>query len=514
MTAQHLAEVGRPLDLVYYKPFCLVSDFASRVWLSKFFGSLAWIASAVMMAGVLARGARIPRTVAVGVGANVAACPVFVLLGEFSLWMYTSAVFLFWVGWSILVYLPRLPVRSALFLRLPALAVFFLSFNLNSLLVLFYSVCILLMLVRLRGIGFRRFPERALSLALRKCDFLLLPVLFWIWRSLFCPKSGPYVGYNTLDFAPGKLWVGAGEAYRQLLLPWAEGILEPSGWIYVAALVCLVFGWFQRRSRANETVSARPPVGMFFAGIFLLLAAVFPYLAVGQIPSAEGWSSRNAILTPLPLALALTSSFVFLSRRIWPGSPNAWQLVAAAWIVLSTGQCIRNYLSLQGLGAKHETISRRINEIIAGDPPALIQLRDYFRLPGTIDSYPPGIWTLLPTKGSIDPKTFVIETVASAPDQARSDDAGRVMYEPVWFAVSGKGLADAIEATTLAHTMEGIPRQGRHVGLLVRPVRQDGDAAKLGLDYLWTKWFDRTQMNRFLASIATSEFGELPPVTE
>ncbi|MFM8718520.1 MAG: hypothetical protein ACKOFH_03145, partial [Chthoniobacterales bacterium] len=135
VTETHLAEVGRPLDSAYYFPFRFVENFTSRVWLSKALGAALWIATALLMTQVLRRAARVPSDAAIAIGALVASSSVFAMLGEYSLWMYTSAVFLFWLGWAGLTVLPSWTGAPACGLRALYLATFVLSFNLNSLLV-------------------------------------------------------------------------------------------------------------------------------------------------------------------------------------------------------------------------------------------------------------------------------------------------------------------------------------------------------------------------------------------
>ena len=514
VTQTHLSEVGRPLDNAYYIPFQFVETFAVRVWLSKSLGALLWIASALLMVRVLERIALVPSDAATAIGALVASSSVFAMLGEYSLWMYTSAVFFFWLGWAGLSVLPSWKGAPASVLRLVLLATFFFSFNLNSLLVAYYAVALALFALRL---GSWKLPEMfaaATRCLFRFPDFLVLPIVFWSWKKVFHPLTGAYAGYNSPTFSIGHLAAGVGEMYQQLIAPLALEIFSSPLWLLTAFFASLSVACGVSKTCTSHRISVNRGPILMTVGLALLLAFVFPYLAVGQVPSLFGWTSRNAILAPLPLAMAVVGLAMTVTRLFSFAPPHAWYVVVAGLIVLNVGACWRNYLSLQAFGLKQEAVAFQINEVKRQKPTALIQLRDYFRIPRTIDYYAPSIWTFLSTGAALRPETFVFETTSMAPDQVQFDETGKPVSMSPWIPVNRTGFEDLINSTTMAYAMTGIPRVGRHVLIKVYPADAEADPLRLGADYIWHKWFTPESLEGFVKQSSVGQVAELPSITD
>jgi hypothetical protein len=512
VTKQHLAEVGRPLDLVYYWPFRFVSSFSTRVWLSKLLSSTLWICSACLMLGVLLRATNMPQDVAGSVAATVASCPVFATLGEFSLWMYTAAVFLFWGGWFTLVCLPRESHVVGRLTRLILWPVFFLSFNLNSQLVTFYAVCGCLFVSRLAPFRLKDAVRLGLAYASKYWDLLMLPLLFWLWKKTCTPTTGAYAGYNSISLSPDRLATGASAMVAELLWPWMWNPISSQIWVFAALVAAVVGLWIPWSSTGDRNDVKNWSTRLVAAGLFLLAANSFPYLAVGQVPSAYGWNSRNAILAPLPLGLLAVGAFLALSARLPSAMTHAWKALVVAWIVLNTGVCFRNYLALQSFGVKQESISIRIHEAVDRAPTAALQLRDYFSIPATVADYAPSIWTFLPTRGALHPRTFVFEMRAALPDQQQTDARGNAVAVIPHVVLTTQMLDALIDQTTLGYAMTGIPRTGRHVLLCIRPTRYTNERYGLGSEYLWRKWFNSSGLQEFVREATTSDSFELPQI--
>lgn len=514
VTQAHLSEVGRPLDNAYYFPFRFVETFGLRVWLSKALGTLLWIASALFMVRVLEVAARVPSDAATAIGALVASSSVFAMLGEYSLWMYTSAVFLFWLGWAGLTVLPLCKGPSAFALRLFLLGTFFLAFNLNSLLVAYYAVASALFALRLRSWKWSEIFAGALRCLCRFPDFLILPVVFWIWKKVFHPLTGAYADYNTPSLSIGHLAAGFGEMYRQMIAPLASEMFFSPPWVLAAVFVALAVAWMVSKKDVSTRASENRGPLLVTVGFALFLGFVFPYLAVGQVPSLFGWTSRNAILTPLPLAMILVGLATTLAHVSSVVPSRAWYAVVAALVVLNFGACWRNYLSLQAFGLKQETVALQIEEVRRQKPTALIQLRDYFRVPRTVDYYAPSIWTFLPTGGALRPETFVFETTSMAPDQVQFDETGKPVSMSPWIPVNRTAFEDLIKSTTMVYAMTGIPRVGRHVLLKVYPANAEADPLRLGAEYIRRRWFASESLQAFVKQSSVGQVAELPPVTD
>jgi hypothetical protein len=204
-------------------------------------------------------------------------------------------------------------------LRILALLLFTLSFNLASLLVLYLAF--LACLFAASGPG----PKRssillAFRLGIRKADFLLAPVLYWIAKQTLFPRSGVYVDYNRFRLSPTVLIAKAGlflvnGVYRPLNDALLQVIRSP-----LLALIVLGVGfplWRIVTSGGRESqVSNRNRLVVFSV---LTGLAILPYVAVGHWPLAHGWSTRHSILLGLPvsglLVVALTISVVATGHR-------------------------------------------------------------------------------------------------------------------------------------------------------------------------------------------------------
>jgi hypothetical protein len=426
--------------------------------------------------------------------------------------MYTAAVFLFWCGWFALVCLPRESHVVGRIARLILWPVFFLSFNLNSQLVTFYAVCGCLFASRLAPFRLKDTVRLGLVYASKYWDLLMLPLLFWLWKKTWTPTTGAYAGYNSVSLSPERLATGASAMVAELVWPWMWNPVSSHTWVFAAVVAAVTGLWILRSSTGYRHDLKKWSTRLVAAGLFLLAANSFPYLAVGQVPSAYGWNSRNAILAPLPLALLAVGAFLALSARLPSAMTHAWKAFVVAWVVLNAGACFRNYLTLQSFGVKQDSISIRIHEVVDRAPTAAVQLRDYFSIPATVANYAPSIWTFLPTRGALQPRTFVFEMRAALPDQQQTDARGNAVAVFPHVVLTTQMLDALIDQTTLGYAMAGIPRTGQHVLLCIRPTSYTGDGSRLGSEYLWRKWFNTGSLQEFVREATTSDSFELPPI--
>ncbi|MBJ7391581.1 MAG: hypothetical protein JHC85_08450 [Chthoniobacterales bacterium] len=341
-----------------------------------------------------------------------------------------------------------------------------------------------------------------------------MPIVFWIWKKVFHPLTGAYAGYNTPSFSIGHLAAGFVAMYQQLIAPLALEMFSSPVWVLAAFLAAFSVAWGLSRRSASHRISVNRGPLLMTVGLGLFLAFVFPYLAVGQVPSLFGWTSRNAILTPLPLAMVVVGLAMTVTRLFAFAPPHAWYVVVAGFIVLNVGACWRSYLSLQAFGLKQEAVAFQINEVKRQKPTTLIQLRDYFRIPRTIDYYAPSVWTFLPTGGALRPETFVFETTSMAPDQVQLDETGKPASMSPWIPVNPTAFEDLIKSTTMAYAMTGIPRVGRHVLLKVYPADAEIDPLRLGADYILRRLFTPESLEAFVKQSSVGQVAELPPIAD
>jgi hypothetical protein len=507
-------EVGRPLDMAFYLPMRLFGS--DPVAWAKWLGMVAWIAAGPCIAFVLQRGGRLAPWTATAIAILSVTLPVFDLLGELSLWMNTACVFLFWAAWVLLVSLRPIQPLLRYLVRLGTIVLFFVSFNLNSNLVMFYAVAAMLVGLRNADVPWPAIAPRVVRLAAAKADFLLLPILFWLWKTVFTPTNGYYAeGYNQPSLEPMRFVSGYAAMAVNFI---GAGLLElvaSASWVGFSAAVAVAAGFMLSKRAANRLDHNEIPTAhIAWWGVALLGAAAFPYLAVGQNLASEGWLSRNAILCNVPLAMIVVGGLGTFNSKVISSRPWLWAAGVIMVAVLGIGNCHRNYFALQAFGVKERSVQRKLQAAIAEHGACVVQLRDYYLLPGTIAYYPPSIWTFLASGTASAPKAFVIDTRAIAPDQMSTSAEGYNEISMPQLTPSAGDIEQAITATTMPYAMEGIQRAGPQILFAILPGSLGDQSIHLGKRYLAAKFLDPKKGEEFEQQMTQARIFSLPPVHE
>lgn len=508
-------EIGRPLDGLFY--FALRHLQYPHI-VAKYIGVGAWVLQAVLMYECLRRTWFLGSSLALSVSLLVATCPSFRPLGELSLWMNTCAATLFWMGAYLMVKTSEVQLHHLRgCLRVVGIVCIFISFNLNSVLVFFYGLTAVLVLQLILRNGLRSGWQQSVALMRQYPDLLVLPVIFWCWKSWFTPAYGPYANYNrpTLDVL---MWArGYLVLVTNFLVPFLAEMLARPGVIAVVVAAAICFGfWFRARPELSGPFAVpNLPVGPLFmatAGLVLLLAASFPYICVGQVLADDPWLARNNILTPLPIALLVVSIAIWMTAKVVPTRPTAWFGVCLAICAVWGISSIVGYMRLQAFGVKQLAIRGHLRELIEELNPAVIQFRDYAAIRGGIAYYPPVIWTALAACDDQMPRTLVFDSrIAVADQQIRSED-GSVQ---IAFGTLQLGAADvqrAIVDTTMAYALQQIPHHGRQFLLAALPTAKLGSPERLALDYLRRRWEGDADVEEWVKQTVDVKAIELEPI--
>lgn len=505
-------EVGRPLDMWFYLPIRWIGG--DPVVVAKWLGLVAWIASAVCISVVLHRLAGLSQPLATAVAVLAAALPVFDLLGELALWMNTACVLLFWIAWVLMSWLPDRAGWRAIVVRLAALGTFFLSFDLNSNLVMFYAVACAIAGLRLPHLWPGATRARLQHAVILHLDFVALPVIFWIWKTCFTPTSGFYAtGYNQPSLDPVRLATGyVGFTVHFLFHGFVDLVSSPPWWFIAVAITAAVTIIVRRTPGAATGLEPQRGMGLRLCGwgMFLLLAAAFPYIVVGQSLASEGWPSRNCILCALPTAMIVTGLLIAVNARWIPRARWAWMTGVTVLVVLGIGGCVRNYLTYQAFGVKQLSIRAKLSKLVHESNASVIQLRDYVQIPGTIPYYPPVIWTYLATGADGVPTTFVVETATIAPDIYQTGPDGGPQRVIPQIPLQPRTVDEAITATTMPYALERIPRTGAQALAMVSPNQSRLTPTDIGRRYLLLAWLAPTKALDFVQDFTTIEIHPLP----
>ncbi|MBI4349906.1 MAG: hypothetical protein HY550_00560 [Elusimicrobia bacterium] len=223
---------------------------------------------------------------------------------------YAVSYFLFFLGaYCLAAYLRR---PGNLSLRLCSLAAFFVSFSTNSLLVFYAAVLLFILLFEAErpGGGLMRGLRRAPAYA----DFIVLPAVFWLVLRLFFPPYGNYSDQNQLTLQGLLGWT----RLLPLLRSYVKSAVFDAFLVRGAAavLLALSLAWLVEKIRTEKEGFTSPYAypAVIAAGVLLVLAGAFPYLAVSKYPVDFSWNSRHALLLPLGLSLLLVYGTVALVK--------------------------------------------------------------------------------------------------------------------------------------------------------------------------------------------------------
>lgn len=507
-------EAGRPLDWLLYRGLFLLPN---PVVAAKVVGLLLWVACAMCQYLVLVRAARLAAPFAFAIAALAVALPCFDVLGDVTFWTHGLALGFFWIAWLLLgraateadAPLPRAR-RVAAWLLLAV------SFNLNSLLVFFPAWWLVLLLLRHRDQAPANLAAEVIRVGRRLPGFVVLPLLFWLAKLGFTPTSGSYADYNRVHADLAELLSNGGRVVSGFLMPELDRALRVpgAGWIAGAVLLgVLVVGAVHRRKRASFGLEALPSCPAITGlGLILLVAAALPYLLVGQELVSAGWSSRNCILTPLPIALLGLGAAVGLQRHLLPKVRWLWQALAAAAFALAACASHASHLEWQALGAKQLSIVAALRRSIGEDPPTLVQLRDYFVIPRTILHYPPLILTFMATPDGMAPRTLVFDTIPVSDHEELVGPNGEVQIVFPEVPVHHGDIGEILRATTMPYALQSIPHDGDQLLFVVSPGDCGVDGIAIGLGYLRRKWFEPATVDGWLGRLSRTLTSELPPI--
>lgn len=210
---------------------------------------------------------------------------------------YALCHFLFWLGFLFLsLYLKD----NKIVFRIIALMLFFLSFVTASLLV-FYVLVVLY-------IAYFEFYKWSLNdLFIKKIikysDFIVLPIVYWVIKTLYFTPYGLYAEYNQLSlkklyYVPQLLLLSLYTSFVELF----KQLFITNSFILLIILGIVIFPLLQNRcsQKANDRKFM-----FFYFGWFLFFLAVYPYTAVGRNPGLIDWNSRHQLLIPLGVSIII-----------------------------------------------------------------------------------------------------------------------------------------------------------------------------------------------------------------
>jgi hypothetical protein len=242
--------------------------------------------------------------------------PIFHTKVAISIIPFYFSVFIFFVAWY---WLSRSIESFSWKSRVGILVLFFVSFTTSSLLV-FYSFVLCYLFYKQNLENYKKETSIFYKIEIfvrNNIEFILLPIVFFIFKKNYLQPNGLYTGYNQVKFANVDLFLSNLVTSVDLVIwqPLERAII--SFWeigLFVAVVICVI-GLF---SKAKGIITIKlesftSALVIFVIGLVGIWLAVFPYYMVGKIPISTGWDSRFQLLTVLPVALFLYGSILICS---------------------------------------------------------------------------------------------------------------------------------------------------------------------------------------------------------
>jgi len=273
------------------------------------------------------------------------------LKGEFWLWIpLLAAIIPFFSAKNTMICLPytihygffifafylmlKSKVSSNIILRGISLAFFFISFIVNSLLffyiipyAIYYLKCskvsLPVFLSQLRA-PFNLFKAKSFC---RSADYLLLPILYYIFKSVFLKTDGLYnaLGYNSISikglvkgFAKCiQAFIGS---FILLFEEITKGVFHDRYLTIFLFFFCICFLLIIRLKPADfrRLVSKEENyIATIFIGLIIFAIGAYPYCVVGKVPTFEGYDTRHQLLLPVGSSIILVSLvYIFFKKKL------------------------------------------------------------------------------------------------------------------------------------------------------------------------------------------------------
>jgi hypothetical protein len=277
--------------------------------------------------------------------------------------VYVFSFGLFFVGtWLLMLAFETKGVRHAA-LRLASALIFFFSFALNSLMVLYVFVMFGLFVAMWRGSGGEQGAIRRLLLSVWRCvagypEFVVLPLAYWGALNIWFKRAGAYASYYGIRFptASGLLdgWHSFFQVgYMNVLARAGRAVIDfklllvPIAVILVVTLVLALKG---RRPRLSIVRIGAP----LLLSVLLFAAQALPYLIAGIRPNLHFYESRHLLLFGLPGAF-----FVLAVKRVGEsvvGREAAFVGVFGLAAIVSVAAIWNSYFFLQARALKQEAL--------------------------------------------------------------------------------------------------------------------------------------------------------------
>ena len=256
-------------------------------------------------------------------------------------------------------------------LRVAAALAFFLSFALNSLMLLYVFVMIGLFVAVFRANAGAQGPIRPLVLSAWRCvagypEFIVLPLVYWGVLNIWFKRIGAYAGYYGMHLPT---WTALRSGWNAFFQMGCMNVLARAGqtaanhWPLFTLVIAgvVIAAWILRARDAPPRPPAFEIALPFLLSVLLFLALAIPYLIVGIQPTLSPYETRHLLLFGLPGALLVLAVKRLAQGAI--GDRAALLGVFGLASVVSIAALWNSYVLLQARVLKQEALSSHLAEM-------------------------------------------------------------------------------------------------------------------------------------------------------
>ncbi|WP_181403332.1 MULTISPECIES: hypothetical protein [Aliarcobacter] len=210
-------------------------------------------------------------------------------------------VMFYFIGFATLV---KFVHSKNVLYRIFALILFTLSFSTNSVLVFYFIIFIFLYYFHFNSFnGILEFIKNMLLISKKYIDFLLIPFLYYIYKSIYMVPFGLYDGYNSVSLLK---MIDPIKYLSAIENSFFEPIFISIKLIYPIVPVIIFVIFIINRIRKNKIEQKNQKyLILFILGVIIFVLGSMPYIAVDKMPTMHNMNSRFQILLSLGFSIML-----------------------------------------------------------------------------------------------------------------------------------------------------------------------------------------------------------------
>ena len=385
--------------------------------------------------------------------------PLFLV--QFEVVMVPTIFFyaLFLLAWSISLNTKAKGIRLILS-RVLIWALWFVSFSLPAFLVWYYAFLVLFAYLVYREHA-RNTKQTLQWFVTGGIDYLVFPIMFWIFMRTVFPPHGLYSDYNQLTLLPSRSSLNGYISYGvDQLLAMGNAIFHYRYVILPMVAVSALAIWLSRKRILIKTQILQS----LALGIFLLAAAVIPYAFTGKMPGPY-FESRHCLLLGLPIAIIIVSIAKSLCRM------QTLAVLALIILLLAFGiMQVSNYIQWQARWVKDASVVTNLSRTDPGNISTFLVVDKY-----VINSEPYRFyeWSSMFTKAWGSEKYLGVSPPETVPDE---------------------------KCFNRRYSLAEYNPQGKQAVLEINRGQEERDG-KLVLEYFKYRYCNRDKLNDFLSGI-------------